>query len=80
MIRHRDWTDRELRAKIKQGSVRFGGNKRLGIYGTLRCRSGKRMKRANRVFFSTREEAEKKGYRPCGHCMKEEYLRWKTQQ
>ncbi len=53
------------------------GNRKLRIYGTLQCRSGKRMKRENRVFFATESEAIQNGYRPCGHCMKKNYQKWK---
>ncbi|MCH5684590.1 hypothetical protein LWM68_10115 [Niabella sp. W65] len=31
------------------------------------------MKRTNRVFFYSEEEALLNGYRPCGHCMKAAY-------
>ena len=61
----------------------LGGNKRLKIYGKLDCPSalqhiekGKYVK--NRVFFSDEETAIKAGYRPCGKCMKKEYLEWKN--
>ena len=58
---------------IRKGEIVLGGNKRLKIYGTLGCASGKRMKRENRVFFKSDTEARKMGFRPCGHCMKEAY-------
>jgi len=67
---------RKLQKLIKEGSVVFGGNKNLKIYGLLNCRSGKRIKITNRVFFSSEVEAFEKGYRPCGHCMKDKYLEW----
>lgn len=76
MIRHRDITDKALREQIKQGALSFGGNVRLKIYGTLNCGSGKRMKRENRIFFESSNEAIAEGYRPCGHCMKTEYREW----
>lgn len=38
------------------------------IFGTLGCSSGKRMKKENRVFFHTLEDAVKEGYRPCKNC------------
>ncbi|MBP6795505.1 MAG: hypothetical protein KA143_10640 [Saprospiraceae bacterium] len=63
--------------KIKQKEVRWGGNRRLKIYGTLNCNSGKRMNRENRVFFSSEKEAITSGYRPCGHCLKSKYNEWK---
>ena len=76
MIEHADLgkttfaRSRHLKELIDAGKVRFGGNKRLKIYGTLTCGSGKRMKVENRVFFDSEEEAKNAGYRPCGHCMK----------
>jgi len=68
---------KKLRALIRNGQVKWGGNRRLKIYGTLSCSSGKRMKVENRVFFETEQEAVNTGYRPCGHCMAEEYRQWK---
>jgi len=62
---------------FRKGKLAFAGNVRLRIYGTLRCGSGKRMKKSNRVFFESATEAEDAGYRPCGHCLREEYKRKK---
>ncbi|WP_310555718.1 Ada metal-binding domain-containing protein [Flavobacterium sp.] len=76
MIQHIDITDSDLRSKIKLKEICFGGNRNLKIYGTLQCKSGKRLKRKNRVFFSSENEAINKGFRPCGHCMKTEYKKW----
>ena len=76
MIKHSEISDAALRTKIHDLSVQFGGNSRLKIYGTLDCKSGKRMKRENRVFFEDENNAVKNGYRPCGHCMKEAYQEW----
>lgn len=76
MIKHLDVNDSILRSKIKQKEICFGGNRKLKIYGTLQCKSGKRMKRENRVFFVSENEAIKIGYRPCGHCMKTAYKKW----
>jgi len=70
MIQHSAISDKELKTQIKQGSICFGGNKKLKIYGTLQCSSGKRMKRENRVFFFSEQEALQNGFRPCGHCTK----------
>ena len=53
MIQHNKISDSDLRNKIKKGEICFGGNQKLKIYGTLKCSSGKRMKRENRVFFSS---------------------------
>jgi len=76
MIKHLDINDSDLSSKIKQKEICFGGNRKLKIYGTLQCKSGKRMKRENRVFFVSENEAIKIGYRPCGHCMKTKYNKW----
>jgi methylphosphotriester-DNA--protein-cysteine methyltransferase len=73
MISHKETDDRTLHSLIHAGKVRFGGNRRLKIYGTLQCASGKRMKRENRVFFDSERSALESGYRPCGHCMREAY-------
>jgi methylphosphotriester-DNA--protein-cysteine methyltransferase len=35
------------------------------------------MKKMNRVFFTSQKEATELGYRPCGHCMKIDYVFWK---
>lgn len=38
------------------------------IFGTLDCTSGMRMKKENRVFFHTLEDAILEGYKPCKKC------------
>lgn len=78
MIAHIEITDAVLRTKILRKEIILGGNKKLKIYGTLQCNSGKRMKRENRVFFSSEEEALQNGFRPCGHCLMEKYKIWKN--
>lgn len=76
---HSQLTDAELRSKIRKQEICLGGNKILKIYGLLHCKSGKRMKKKNRVFFINETEALQNEYRPCGHCMKEKYQQWKSQ-
>ncbi len=78
MEQHSRINDSQVKKGIKNGIIRFGGNRNLKIYGTLKCTSGKRMKRENRVFFNSEEEALSMGYRPCGHCMKIAYQKWKN--
>ncbi len=68
----------EMGALVRSGEVQLGGNRRLKIYGTLDCWSGKRMAVASRVFFSRESEALREGYRPCGHCMREAYQEWRA--
>ena len=69
---------RKLKVLIDNKQVQFGGNSKLKIYGTLHCKSGKRMKPHNRVFFGSAAEAIGLGYRPCGHCMPDAYKKWKA--
>ena len=38
------------------------------IFGRLTCKSGMRMKKENRVFFHSLEDAVNEGYRPCKKC------------
>ena len=80
MIKHDEIDQAQLIEQIKAGKLLLGGNKKLKIYGTLTCKSGKRMLRKNRVFFESEEEAITHGYRPCGHCMRKAYLVWKADQ
>ena len=72
MFHHIELAKRKLKSLIKNSEIVLGGNKQLKIYGTLSCKSGKRMKIENRVFFISEKEAINQGYRPCGHCMKSE--------
>jgi len=77
MHRHADLDKKELSRKIKNHSIQFAGNAILKIFGRLDCRSGKRMKKENRVFFGTETEALACGFRPCGHCLSIRYREWK---
>jgi len=76
MILHINISKTELKELIQANAIQFGGNKKLKIYGTLFCTYGKRMKKENRVFFTNEKEAIHAGFRPCGHCLREKYLRW----
>ncbi|MFY0598252.1 MAG: metal-binding protein [Cyclobacteriaceae bacterium] len=77
MIPHDEINNKTLHRKIRLSEITFGGNQKLKIYGRLSCKSGKRMKRENRVFFNTAKQAVKHGYRPCGHCLRMDHKRWK---
>jgi len=77
MIEHSRYEDTLIRKLIREKKIAFGGNKKLKIYGTLHCASGKRMKRQNRIFFTSEKEAIANNFRPCGHCMRSEYKNWK---
>ncbi|HET9057845.1 MAG TPA: Ada metal-binding domain-containing protein [Chitinophagaceae bacterium] len=77
IIKHTDISSSALHQKIKNTEVQLAGNHKLYIYGKLSCKSGKRMNKETRVFFTSEEEAIKNGYRPCGLCMKAAYKKWK---
>jgi methylphosphotriester-DNA--protein-cysteine methyltransferase len=64
---------------LNERKIVLGGNKKLKIYGTLTCTSGKRMKKENRVFFSSEKEALQQGYRPCGNCLSNLYKKWENE-
>ena len=66
MIQHSKILDPDLRNKIKNVEICFGGNQKLKIYGMLKCSSGKRMKRENRVFFLSENEARQNGANKAG--------------
>ena len=60
-----------------------GGHSKQLVYGRLDCpvalsliRRGK-FKKEYRVFFADAEFARACGYRPCGACLREEYMAWK---
>jgi len=80
MKQHTELSPDVLRSRIRSGEIKFGGNRRLKIYGMLHCSSGKRMKQENRVFFKSVKEALENKYRPCGHCMKAKYKLWKNKE
>ena len=70
MWRHDELTDELLFRMLRAGKIAYAGNRRLRVFGRLDCSSGRRMKRAKRVFFASADEALAAGYRPCGHCMR----------
>ncbi len=78
MIRHIAISNDKLKSQIRKGTIAWGGNQKLKIYGLLNCSSGKRMKKINRIFFASEQEALLNGYRPCGHCMSGAYKKWKN--
>jgi methylphosphotriester-DNA--protein-cysteine methyltransferase len=69
----------DVHSLIRKGAIRLGGNKKLRIYGKLDCVSGMKMQRKNRIFFSDSREAESLHFRPCAHCMRDQYQQWKNE-
>ncbi|MFD2288744.1 metal-binding protein [Pedobacter petrophilus] len=76
MINHHELSAANLAGKIKNKEICFGGNIKLKIYGSLQCKSGKSMKRENRVFFKSEQDAIDAGFRPCAHCLFTTYKKW----
>lgn len=76
LLKHTEISITELRALIRKGEITLGGNKKLKIYGLLSCKSGKRMKAENRVFFTDEQQAIANGFRPCGNCKRNLYKKW----
>lgn len=76
MIKHSELSSASLKIQIKNKEINLAGNSHLKIYGTLGCKSGKRLKKENRVFFKSETAALEAGFRPCGNCLKEEYRKW----
>jgi hypothetical protein len=79
MITHTELNEKQVRQLIHKSIVTIAGNRNLKIFGKLNCRSGKRMKKINRIFFESVQEALRNNFRPCGHCMKPEYNQWKNE-
>ncbi len=69
---------------LSKDKGKYGGyNGKEKIYGRLDCKSAnawieKGYYVDKRVFFASEYDAVKAGYRPCGCCMKEQYLLWKN--
>lgn len=60
---------------------KFGGHKKLRIYGKLDCKSAlgfiaKGQYVNERVFFQDEITAITTGFRPCGNCMGKVYEKW----
>jgi hypothetical protein len=64
----------------------LGGNRADLIYGQMDCSAANRALntgdgetyRKKRVFFANESTAQAAGYRPCGSCMRDSYLAWKS--
>jgi len=65
-----DFAFRAIRAaRIDRAFDRVGGAR--GVIFALQ--------RSNRVFFASTIEAKGRGFRPCGQCLRGEFLSWRTQ-
>ena len=77
MIGHSSLSLAQLQSLIRSKKIILAGNRSLKIFGLLSCYSGKRMKTENRVFFKSRFEATRQGFRPCGNCLPHDYQLWR---
>lgn len=74
--------DKNGKEYLSKDKGKLGGNKSLKIYGRLDCPSAlkwlaKGYYKSVRVFFDSEETAVAAGYRPCGICLRDKYLKWK---
>lgn len=53
-LNHQELSDKQLYRLLKNNEICWAGNRRLKIYGTLSCASGKRMKKKTECFFFIR--------------------------
>lgn len=71
---------------FEKGTLGGRWDGKVKIYGRLDCpaalraiASGRGTYEKNRVFFKDEETAKKAGFRPCGTCMREEFLKWRAE-
>lgn len=86
----------QIAKPIPQGRSRFtivqdpkpgtlGGNRSGKLYGRLDCPTARRYVAKGtyqkfRVFFHTEADAIACGFRPCAHCLPDQYAAWKATQ
>ena len=58
----------EPKAKIDEKNALYVGSKNGSVYHFPWCPGAQKMKEGNKIFFSSKEEAEKAGYRPAANC------------
>ena len=65
----------------------YGGNRKQQVYGTMDCGAARSTRQRfpqafleHRVFFADEAAARAAGYRPCGSCLRERYVDWKTRE
>ena len=57
-----------VKAAATSAMGRYVGSQSGAAYHLLWCPGAQRIKEANKIWFQTKEEAEKKGYKPAGNC------------
>ena len=58
----------EPKAKIDEKNALYVGSKNGSVYHFPWCPGAQKMKEENKILFSSKEEAEKAGYRPAANC------------
>lgn len=74
--------DKDRKVYISKTPGKFGGHRKLKIYGKLDCPSALRHIEKGyyikyRVFFADEKTAIAAGYRPCSICLAKKYKKWK---
>ncbi len=62
--------EKEAGTKVGKSQGKFVGSKNSNKYHLPSCRWAKKIKEENKIWFQSKEEAEKAGYVPCGTCLK----------
>lgn len=60
--------ENQKKEEIKEKNFQIIGNKKSKIYHYSWCPSTKRIKEENKIYFNSKEEAEKEGYRLSKNC------------
>lgn len=55
-------------APVSTTSARYVGSRSGTKYHLLTCPGAKQIKESNKIFFTTKEDAQKAGYTPAGNC------------
>ncbi|MDP9191325.1 MAG: methylated-DNA--[protein]-cysteine S-methyltransferase [Acidobacteriota bacterium] len=66
---HREGVDVDALEKLAKDHVRYVGSRTTKIVCFPTCRDAKRIREENRVPFRGADQAKKKGFRPCLHCL-----------
>lgn len=67
---------------LSESPGQLGGNRKAKIYGLLTCTAANAALAKGYaqylVFFADEETAIAAGYRPCGRCLRDGYMQWKS--
>ncbi len=63
-----DTTAITINSQEKQKAKQYVASKKGHVYHLPWCSGAKRIKETNKIWFETKKEAEKAGYKPAGNC------------